>query len=158
MVLTNYWKMLQAIGTATSDGWTMIPVITTDGNTYNICVRAESKQFLNHLKGVVGGGTTAPQKDDYRLAYPYDSNIISNLRYNYTTGYDADGLKIFMTISGTNISGSTINITEAGITFETYNNYGVSEGSVLATRTILDSPITVPHNSGFIVTLEWLQA
>lgn len=180
MILTNYWNFAAYMGThnMTFDSNTSVDVGVKDLTGTAIAAvwvdvnfSAQYKQFAvataknyslrSELSALVGSGTTAAQIDDYALADDITESI-SNLAVSSNTGADEEGLKTTITVTGTNLTGADITISEIGIAkpiyyFDQQWSEVKSKLSLFA-REVLKNPVSVPDGQGFSITFEWLEA
>lgn len=113
-----------------------------------------------NLSAVFGSGTTEPSATDYQLASDTTANF-SNINVTINTSADGASISTVVTISGTNVSGDSITITEVGIAKAIESANGGTEPALtdsLMVRHLLDTPKTVANNESFTLTLEWLES
>ena len=180
MILNNYWNLASYMHshniTFDNNVWQNLGVKNLSGSEItqiwaNCSYSSSFAQFSvacakNHslrleLDALLGTGTTTPEASDYCLDNDITNNI-ANLSVTSNTGADEDGLKTIVTISGTNLTGNEITISEIGITKTIYyfdqQWTNVSSSKSLMARELLNNPITVPNGQGFTLTFEWLEA
>lgn len=111
-----------------------------------------------------GSGTTPPTVDDYNLESPIEHGTSSGQLYYYSTSvyYEvlSDRVKLYISRSANNQSGSPITVSEVGVIFNySYNNAGVClPTKVLILRDLIDPAITLDVGQTISVTytLEFL--
>ena len=171
MILNNYWKLKATCDRGnfsltvneTSTNWgivgfegSMINILTNslaNGNmTYfvpNICTK-------RNLFARVGSGSGEPTADSYALSNDITSSI-SDFQYRFEITLDSGKTITTCLIGGTNNTGSSITLTEIGIgkTFARYIDNTTSEALLVIHK--LEEPKTVPANTGFRLTFEWVE-
>ena len=101
---------------------------------------------------------TTPVDDDYTIETDETSNF-SN--YNVTVNSNVDNGKLVttITISGINISGSDITISELllyrTIYYWDWSYLSPMKKPVAVVHALLDTPLTVESGKGFTLTFEW---
>ena len=182
MILNNYWNIKGFIAThaivygQVTPGGDDIGLKDLSGQTatffykigsYYTYVNAQmiadaSKNFttFNEASVRVGTGTTTATAADYCLETDVTSSI-SNFQYSINSAGTDGAVTLTITISGTNATGSDIDLSEIGIVRSviTSNNYAtLYSSSVMLVREVLDEPITVESGKGFSFTFEWVES
>jgi hypothetical protein len=170
MILKNYWTILNDITTkanAEDSIYGNITDITGTDRKYNI----GGNNSTYAMKGVIsnanmkgdiscrlGTGTTDPTINDFSLVTDV-TTCFTGITVQHSTVVTDNGAKVVYVISGTNNISEDITIREVGITKGV--KYGSSSSpstfTILLTRDVLASPITVPAGQGFAFTYEWVE-
>ena len=125
-------------------------IISVSSNNYSETSRSSS--FNPFGRGIAfGSGTTPPQKTDYKL----ENYITTGLTYSGNNTNKADGVVNWVqTVQNT--STAQITITEVGL-FSRYPGTGATYGTLLLTRTVLDTPVVLQPNEvkTFTITIDY---
>lgn len=170
MILNAYWQIMNDIMTEADDSGNKSETVKgTDGNDVSYPIKCNNSGYKmqyfienTNMKGDVsfrvGTGNTEPAADDYEMANDVtDSLTGTSLTVNHVMG--EDGAKVVYTFSASNQTGDSLTISEVGIvkTLKNGESSSPSRGDVLIARDILDTPVTVPSGSGFVLTYEWTE-
>lgn len=173
MFTTNYWNykvFIESQNITNGADWTKVDIGLKglDGNTVLFQKnRSDSAAQYYYASGtlgirsglgvVVGTGIATPAIGDYTLGSDVTSSLI-NTAVSSTTGVDGEaGIKTVLTFTGTNNTGSTITITEYGIT-KAINSSNQSTTPVLIMHMLLPEPIEVESGHSFTLPIEWSEA
>jgi hypothetical protein len=168
MILKNYWNALdmvlhdfsytgnsrsKVIGTSI-DGYST--KILYDGTDSWIGYAVRNVNLKGSYMNVrVGSGNTQVKFTDYQLAHDLSSSLTdTSVTINHTI--TQEGIKDVYTLSGVNPNSSSLTISEVGISKKFWKEgYEDTYSEFLLVRELLDTPLIVPANSGFIISLEW---
>lgn len=171
MVLSNYWKALNSLklltggnghaptGMVMTNGSTLANILTYIGGGSDADVRSNRWRLRDsNISAVVGKGSGTISAEDYALFDDCTSSF-SNFSVANAAGASTEGFSQVVTISGQNNSGEDITITEVGIvkTYERRETYPEGGGTVMFAKIQLDSPVLVPNNGTFQITVQWLE-
>ena len=111
---------------------------------------------FNSPSSYIGSGTTEPTEMDYTLATDETSKF-SNIQRTTNISADGGSWLLVHTISGVNVSGSDVTISEIGLTIKlTVSNDVVTQVvEFMLVRALLDQPLVVPAGKGFSLTFQW---
>lgn len=162
MVLSNYWKWLNACNTINQSDQTAIDVgmknvfgdaamIMFDDNAIKNYLIADS------LTPAIGAGSNTYVKGDYTLKHNITSNF-SNLAISLSSTAD-DSLSRIITVQGLNNTGGSQTISEIGIVKTIYaaQNLSISTPVLLAICQ-LSAPVVVEVGATFQITIQWTEA
>lgn len=162
MVLSNYWKWLNACNTINQSSQTEVDVgmKSTSGGTAPIVFDdSAAKNYLiaDSLAPAIGTGSNTYVKGDYALKDDITSNF-SNLSISLNSNAD-DSLSRIVTVQGLNNTAEAKTISEIGIvkTIYAYPNLSFSN-SVLLAICQLSAPIVVEAGATFQITIQWTEA
>ena len=162
MVLSNYWKWLNACNTINQSSQTEVDVgmKSTSGGTAPIVFDDSAiKNYLiaDSLAPAIGTGSNTYVKGDYALKDDITSNF-SNLSISLNSNAD-DSLSRIVTVQGLNNTAEAKTISEIGIvkTIYAYPNLSFSN-SVLLAICQLSAPIVVEAGATFQITIQWTEA
>ena len=169
MILNNYYKYLKATCDqhyiAGSGNYDIQTYCQDMDGTQNIAIMAGSQgadysfganfNIRENIHAVVGTGDTEPTSSDYALDTPIS---LSSYTENISYSADDNGFKTTIVISGINNTSSSITIKEIGTYKRVYNSSGYLIQNILFTRTLLDTPITVPAYGNVSLIFEWIEA
>lgn len=175
MVLNNYWKWVNGMNkwnlfTSTGQGNGQIAnigMVDIGGNERSTVVSRynystidsvidNNRRFNVGLACRIGTGDNEYDANDYALASDVTSSF-SGVTATVSSQVD-DGLNRTIMVSGSNNTSSDITITEIGIAKNLYYATDGSSSNCLFAIAKLDTPITVPANSGgFTATFEWVE-
>ena len=168
MILKNYWNIMNDImtkasptanilGTAKrlSDGFDVQYQVGGNNSAYAQGYVIQNANMKGDISFRVGTGTTEPTIDDYGLANDVTSSF-TGMTVSVSSVV-SEGAKVVYLASGTNNTGSDITIKEVGIAKDVKKGESGSPtvSTVLLTRDVLASPITVEAGQGFAFTYEW---
>lgn len=116
------------------------------------------------ISAILGTGTTEPTATDYALQNDITENL-SRVTVTTNISYETGKEKTVITVSGVNITGNELTISEIGIYKTAYgsDNNGTPGHSpvplkVLFIRHLLETPKTVASGEGFSLTFEWVES
>ena len=162
MVLSNYWKWLNACNTINQSAQTAVDVgmKSTAGTAATIMFADGSiKNYLiaDSLTPAIGAGSNTYVKGDYALKDDITSDF-SNLAISLSSNAD-DSLSRIITVQGLNNSRAAKTISEIGIVKTIYaaQNLSVYKPVLLAICQ-LSAPIVVEAGATFQVTIQWTEA
>lgn len=169
MIVSNYWKYLNAI--LTKSPWDVtgdqdIGLVALGGEAGwidlgNDQYRGAVNRNFNIGTVVVGTGDTEPAASDYCMANDCTSSI-SNLNYTINSSGTA-GLQRTITISGTNNTSDTLVLKEVGYaktaqTYEWHTEDHEKTKNILMCRVLLNEPLEVAAGASFLINLAWNEA
>lgn len=168
MILSNYWKWLDGIMTSNPnsseyyDPSQDIGLKNMSGDTAYISLSTSNNERRYRNRNIrdgaarLGSGSGEITASDYSMSDDCTSSI-SNLEYTVNSSGTDDGFNMTIAISGTNNSGSELTITEVG-----YCKFVSSEqdgdNNVLICKTKLNTPLTLPAGSNFLINIAWNEA
>ena len=162
MVLSNYWKWLNACNTINQSDETAVDVgmKSTAGTVAAIMFDDNAiKNYLiaDSLTPAIGAGSNTYVKGDYALKDDITSNF-SNLAISLSSNAD-DSLSRIVTVQGLNNAAEAKTISEIGIVKTIYaaQNLSVHQPVLLAICQ-LSAPIVVEAGATFQVTIQWTEA
>lgn len=168
MVLKNYWRWLKAI-TEYNPGYSNesidIGLIDISGTSALMALGGTpldrvqrgvglNRMLTSYFSVRVGSGTTEITSEDYALSNDITDSL-SSLSYSLSQSSE-DGVSRTITVTGANLSGSEITISQAGyckLISPTYNQ--ADWAYVMFAATTLAEPLTVANGDSFTITLEW---
>lgn len=162
MVLSNYWKWLNACNTINQSDQVAVDVgmKSTAGDAATILFDGSAvKNYLiaDSLTPAIGAGSNTYVKGDYALKDDITSDF-SNLAISLSSNAD-DSLSRIITVQGLNNTGASKTISEIGIVKTIYaaQNLSVYKPVLLAICQ-LSAPIVVEAGATFQVTIQWTEA
>jgi len=171
MLTNNFWNykvFIESQNICNGIEWTStdIGLKGLDGNTVLFLLqRSDSAAQYYHVYStlgiksglgiLIGTGITDPLINDYALNSDVTSSFI-NRNISGVTGADGASVKTVLTFTGTNNTGSSITITEYGIT-KAVNSSNNSTTPVLIMHELFDEPIVVPAGSSITIPIEWTE-
>jgi hypothetical protein len=162
MVLSNYWKWLNACNTINQSDQTPVDVgmKSTAGDAATIMFDSTgTKNYLiaDVIAPAIGAGTNTYVKGDYALKDDITSDF-SNLAISLNSNAD-DSLSRIVTVQGLNNAAEAKTISEIGIV---KTIYAAPNGSVykpvLLAICQLSAPIVVEAGATFQITIQWTEA
>lgn len=162
MVLSNYWKWLNACNTINQSATVAVDVgmKSTAGAAATIMFDDSAiKNYLiaDSLTPAIGAGSNTYVKGDYALNDDITSDF-SNLAISLSSNAD-DSLSRIITVQGLNNTAEAKTISEIGIVKTIYaaQNLSVSQPVLLAICQ-LSAPVVVEAGATFQVTIQWTEA
>lgn len=162
MVLSNYWKWLNACNTINQSDETAVDVgiKSTAGDGAGIVFASTAaKNYLiaDSLAPAIGAGSNTYVKGDYALKDDITSSF-SNLSISLNSNAD-DSLSRIVTVQGLNNTAEAKTISEIGIvkTIYSYPNASAYKPVLLAICQ-LSAPIVVEAGATFQITIQWTEA
>lgn len=168
MILSNYWKWLNAILTTNPtsteyyDPASDIGLKDLNGATTYISLSSSDATRRYRVRNIndgsvrVGNGNGEITADDYAMSGDITDNI-SNLNYSINSAGTDEGLNRTIAISGINNTANNITITEVG-----YCKYIEAEqhdsAQVLFAKVQLSEPVLVAAGGNFLINLSWIEA
>lgn len=162
MVLSNYWKWLNACNTINQSDQTAVDVgmKSTAGYGAGIVFAGDAaKNYLiaDSLAPAIGTGSNTYVKGDYALKDDITSSF-SNLSISLSSNAD-DSLSRIVTVQGLNNAAEAKTISEIGIIKTIYPYPDLSfENPVLLAICQLSAPIVVEAGATFQITIQWTEA
>lgn len=163
MVLSNYWKWLNACNTINQSNRTTVDVgmKSTAGDAATIVFAGDTaKNYLiaDSLTPAIGAGSNTYVKGDYALKDDITSNF-SNLAISLSSNAD-DSLSRIITVQGLNNTAEAKTISEIGIVKAIYPDPDRLSRSkpVLLAICQLSAPIVVEAGATFQITIQWTEA
>ena len=163
MVLSNYWKWLNACNTINQSSQTAVDVgmKSTAGDAATIVFASDAaKNYLiaDSLAPAIGAGSNTYVKGDYALKDDITSDF-SNLAISLSSNAD-DSLSRIITVQGLNNAAEAKAISEIGIVKAIYSdpNYLSRSNPVLLAICQLSAPIVVEAGATFQITIQWTEA
>lgn len=166
MVLRNFYGWLySAVVAQRTGGWSEAnaSILNTEGATVSFASAsgnattaqahiAKNQSFAN-IAVQIGSGSVEPAYEDYCLSERITA--ISNATTSYARVLGNGHAKGVLTYSGTYSGEETVTIREIGIEKQIIVNSSTSATtSVLFTRSLLESPITLKNGDSFVVQTE----
>lgn len=162
MVLSNYWKWLNACNTINQSDQAPVDVgiKSTTGEMAAIMfddLAIKNYLIADSLAPAIGAGSNTYVKGDYALKDDITSNF-SNLSISLNSNAD-DSLSRIITVQGLNNTAEAKTISEIGIVKTIYaaQNLYVSK-PVLLSICQLSAPIVVEAGATFQITIQWTEA
>lgn len=162
MVLSNYWKWLNACNTINQSATVAVDVgmKSTAGAAATIMFADGSiKNYLiaDSLTPAIGAGSNTYVKGNYALKDDITS-VFSNLSISLSSNAD-DSLSRIITVQGLNNTAEAKTISEIGIVKTIYaaQNLSVYKPVLLAICQ-LSAPIVVEAGATFQITIQWTEA
>lgn len=162
MVLSNYWKWLNACNTINQSDQTAVDVgmKSTAGDAATIMFDSDAiKNYLiaDSLAPAIGAGSNTYVKGDYALKDDITSSF-SNLSISLSSNAD-DSLSRIVTVQGLNKTAEAKTISEIGIVkiIYPYPNLSFSNPVLLAICQ-LSAPVVVEAGATFQITIQWTEA
>ena len=162
MVLSNYWKWLNACNTINQSDKTAVDVgmKSTAGAAATIMFAGDAaKNYLiaDSLTPAIGAGSNTYVKGDYALKDDITSDF-SNLSISLNSNAD-DSLSRIVTVQGLNNAAEAKTISEIGIVKTIYAYPDASAYKpVLMAICQLSAPIVVEAGATFQITIQWTEA
>ena len=162
MVLSNYWKWLNACNTINQSSQTAVDVgiKSTAGDAATIVFAGDAvKNYLiaDSLAPAIGAGSNTYVKGDYALKDDITSNF-SNLAISLSSNAD-DSLSRIITVQGLNNAAEAKTISEIGYVKTIYEYPDLSfKHDVLLAICQLSAPIVVEAGATFQITIQWTEA
>ena len=162
MVLSNYWKWLNACNTINQSDQAAVDVgmKSTAGDAATILFDGSAvKNYLiaDSLAPAIGAGSNTYVKGDYALKDDITSDF-TNLAISLSSNAD-DSLSRIITVQGLNNTGASKTISEIGIVKTIYAAQNLSVYKpVLLSICQLSAPIVVEAGATFQVTIQWTEA
>lgn len=162
MVLSNYWKWLNACNTINQSDQTAVDVGMKNmagGTALIVFDSAAAKNYLiaDSLTPAIGAGSNTYVKGDYALKDDITSSF-SNLSISLNSNAD-DSLSRIITVQGLNNAAEAKTISEIGIVKTIYPYPNLSfENPVLLAICQLSAPIVVEAGATFQITIQWTEA
>ena len=162
MVLSNYWKWLNACNTINQSDQAAVDVgmKSTAGDAATILFDGSAvKNYLiaDSLAPAIGAGSNTYVKGDYALKDDITSDF-TNLAISLSSNAD-DSLSRTITVQGLNNTGASKTISEIGIVKTIYAAQNLSVYKpVLLSICQLSAPIVVEAGATFQVTIQWTEA
>lgn len=162
MVLSNYWKWLNACNTINQSNQTSVDVgikSTTGAAATIMFADAAAKNYLiaDSLAPAIGAGSNTYVKGDYALKDDITSSF-SNLSISLSSNAD-DSLSRIVTVQGLNNTAESKTISEIGIVKEIYADSDLYPyNPVLLAICQLSAPIVVEASATFQITIQWTEA
>lgn len=162
MVLSNYWKWLNACNTINQSNRTAVDVgmKSTTGATATIMFADSAiKNYLiaDSLAPAIGAGSNTYVKGDYALKDDITSSF-SNLSISLNSNAD-DSLSRIVTVQGLNNTAEAKTISEIGIVKEIYADSDLFPyNPVLLAVCQLSAPVVVEAGATFQITIQWTEA
>lgn len=162
MVLSNYWKWLNACNTINQSDQTAVdvgmkspeelaaPIVFAD-------TAAKNYLIADSLAPAIGTGSNTYVKDDHALKDDITSSF-SNLSISLNSNAD-DSLSRIITVQGLNNTAEAKTISEIGIV-KTIYFYPNASGyrPVLLAICQLSAPVVVEAGATFQITIQWTEA
>lgn len=162
MVLSNYWKWLNACNTINQSDETAVDVGMKSTAGAAAAIMFDDNAIKNYLIAdsltpAIGAGSNTYVKGDYALKDDITSNF-SNLAISLSSNAD-DSLSRIVTVQGLNNAAEAKTISEIGIVKTIYaaQNLSVHQPVLLAICQ-LSAPIVVEAGATFQVTIQWTEA
>ena len=162
MVLSNYWKWLNACNTINQSDRTSVDVgmKRTAGDATPIVFAGDAaKNYLiaDSLTPAIGAGSNTYVKGDYALKDDITSNFL-NLAISLSSNAD-DSLSRIVTVQGLNNTAEAKTISEIGIVKGIYSDPDRSYSNpVLLAICQLSAPVVVEAGATFQITIQWTEA
>ena len=162
MVLSNYWKWLNACNTINQSDRTSVDVgmkRTAGGAATIVFAGDAARNYLiaDSLTPAIGAGSNTYVKGDYALKDDITSNF-SNLAISLSSNAD-DSLSRIVTVQGLNNAAEAKAISEIGIVKAIYPDPDRSHSNpVLLAICQLSAPIVVEAGATFQITIQWTEA
>lgn len=166
MILSNYWKWLNAILTIDpylSDGNSHDNVGMKDLSGNNVTStfssddarRPWSARSFNNGGVRLGSGNAEITVNDYAMSSDITDNI-DDLNYTVNSAGTDEGLSRTIAISGINNTANNMTITEVGYYINNYD-YNNTTYKVLMAKVKLTEPVIVATGGNFLINVEWLE-
>ena len=162
MVLSNYWKWLNACNTINQSDRTSVDVgmKSTAGDAATIVfddTAAKNYLIADSITPAIGTGSNTYVKGDYALKDDITS-IFSNLAISLSSNAD-DSLSRIITVQGLNNTAEAKTISEIGIIKTIYSASNLSVyRPVLLAICQLSAPVVVEAGATFQITIQWTEA
>lgn len=142
-----------------------VALVTTSGTSITTVIPGQNQDDKIHYlmntyaskvtnKGVVfGTGSTPVTLDDYTISGDYIPNLTMNVQQRYGR-LDDDGYVIGAKYLITNNNKESVTIKEIAVNVNTFQNSASANGVVMAERTVLASPVTIPSGEIGTITYE----
>ena len=162
MVLSNYWKWLNACNTINQSDQTAVDVGIKSTAGYEAPLLFDGGAIKNYLIAdslapAIGAGSNTYVKGDYALKDDITSNF-SNLTISLNSNADGS-LSRIVTVQGLNNAAEAKTISEIGIVKTIYAAQNLSASKpVLLAICQLSAPIVVEAGATFQVTIQWTEA
>ena len=168
MVLNNYWKAVQLLGSLGSNGNISSGMVKTNGSGLGNVITGLNgtdgsgryRLRTQNVSVIVGKGTGTVSASDYDLFDDCTASI-SNFSYANQLNATDDGLSQVFTLGGNNNTKNDITITEVGIVKRYQGGYEISGqdvsewNDVLFVKMLLSAPVTVPAGGSFQLSVKW---
>ena len=168
MVLNNYWKAVQLLGSLGSSGNISSGMVKTNGSGLGNVITGLNgtdgsgryRLRTQNVSVIVGKGTGTVSASDYDLFDDCTASI-SNFSYANQLNATDDGLSQVFTLGGNNNTKNDITITEVGIVKRYQGGYEISGqdvsewNDVLFVKMLLSAPVTVPAGGSFQLSVKW---
>ena len=163
MILSNFWKYLNAITTITpwdGSGDTDIGMKTLDNSTAYIDLgsdetRGSVNRDIENISVRLGTRNDEPSEADYSLMGDITSEFTIN-NVSISAGTDS-GIQRTISISATRTASGGVELKEVGIA-KNLKTYGYGDLTTLFSRTILDNPISVHQGESILINIEWVES
>ena len=168
MVLNNYWKAVQLLGSLGPSENISSGMVKTNGSGLGNVITGLNgtdgtgryRLRTQNVSVIVGKGTGTVSASDYNL---FDDCTASISNFSYTNQLNAtdDGLSQVFTLGGNNNTENDITITEVGIVKSYQGAYEISGqdvsawNDVLFAKILLSTPVTVPAGGSFQLSVKW---
>lgn len=162
MVLSNYWKWLNACNTINQSSQTAVDVGMKSPEDLVASIvfdddAAKNYLIADSLTPAIGAGSNTYVKGDYALKDDITSDF-SNLAISLSSNAD-DSLSRIITVQGLNNAAEAKTISEIGIIKTIYSAPNLSVyRPVLLAICQLSAPIVVEAGATFQITIQWTEA